>query len=105
MLFRLDSIPNTDIVVTLNFIPWIDSDSKPLTITLMDGTSIYEDTYHRENDEPYFVFTIPADAFDDNGAIALRMKWSDDNSALTENNSDLRQKQIGLKSFQVTLKN
>ena len=101
MLFRLDKVPDLDVSITLNFLPWIDSEHKSLVVTLMDGTPIYEQTYYMGKSEPNFTFTIPVNAFDQNGAIALKMLWSDDSSALTKENSDLRAKQVGLKSFQV----
>lgn len=101
MLFRLDKVPDLDVSITLNFLPWIDSEHKSLVVTLMDGTPIYEQTYYMGKSEPNFTFTIPAIAFDRNGAIALKMLWSDDSSALTKENSDLRAKQVALKSFQV----
>ena len=101
MLFRLEDIPNSDVSVTLNFLSWIDTNYKSLMVTLMDGTPIYEHSYYMEKDEPSFTFVIPSEAFDQNGAIALKMLWPDDNSSLTKENSDLRQKQVGLKSFQV----
>ena len=99
LLFKLKNIPEHGVSVKLNFIEWIDSPSKPLTITTMDNTVLYEHTYYQGDENPVFEFQIPPELFDTNGAVALRMLWGNDSSALTSNNSDLRQKQVGLKSI------
>ena len=65
----------------------------------MDNTVLYEHTYYQGDENPVFEFQIPPELFDTNGAVALRMLWGNDSSALTSNNSDLRQKQVGLKSI------
>lgn len=100
MLFKLPNVPRNGVLLELNFIEWIDSSSKPLKVSTMDGIVLFEGEYVPGN-ESVFRIPVPAKCFDDTGAIALRMEWKSDTGQLTENNHDLRRKQVGLKHFTI----